>query len=473
MVNVKQQIRSAAERRGLVKHGALISACVMIVLAAVMFALAMFAPFKYYSDRDVLHILQIEDEDDPELQEDVYVSQNIAVHQSMFRVFSAAEALGDASVLHAFYTDGVMPKDTERLKSAREHLDTLQKEYQDIYSAAVGEATEKGIEIGSESFAKILAKKLSHMNIMALDLLVTATTADKPTSYRAMFSACVLGMFCGIFNILICVLSVVTVIFAILNLVTKRAHAETPVLLRLYVILSAVNLLMLLFNTAMPPASGPLALCCTAVAVFFIFGAVKSVLGDGSGAAVIRNMTVAALCGIGMLVLAATPSFTMYLNGLGGHYLYYTGTVGTVYFSWVEAMSTVGLEIPHGAITVSRVLGIIVCIVSAVCADKALIGLYRNNENKSVLSSVAMFISFAASIALCIATSVMTSKLQNAGTLVKYIAGVSWYVSAAFMLIGGLFGLLFGRKRAEGSEMRSQEPDGETAATNDGDVIGK
>ncbi len=479
MVNVKQQIRSAAEKRGILKHGALISSCVMIVFAVVMFALAMFAPFKYYSARDVLHILHVEDEDKSGFQEDVYVAQNIAVHQSMFRVFSAAEALGDASVLHAFYTDGVMPKDTERLMSAREHLDKLRKQYADIYSTTAREAKDNGISTDSEQFAEVLAKRLAQMNLMALDLLETATTADKPTSYSAMFSACVLGMFSAIFNILICVLSIVALIFAVLNLVTKRAAVETPVILRLFTILTAVSLFLLLFNTAMPPASGPLALCCAAVAVFFLFGAARSVLAaDGSGSAVIRNMAVAALSGVGMLVLAATPSYIMYLNGLGGWHLYYPGTVGTVYFSWVEAMSKVGLEIPHGAITVSRILGIIVSIVSVVCADKALIRLYRNSQDKSVLSSVAMFISCAVSIALCIISAALTSKLQSAGTLVKFIAGASWYASAALMFVGGLFGLLFGLKNVGGSAPQSgiaeakAETDGVEPAA-DSDVIDK
>ena len=466
MVNVRQKIKTVTEKRGIVKHGAALLSCVMIVLAAVMFSLALFAPYKYYSDRDILHIVHVDDGWNDEGQRDVYVAQNIAVHQSMFRVFSAAEALGDASVLHSFFTDGVMPNDPERLTKARKHLDELRKQYAEIYATTEKDAVNKGIVVGSRAFAEALAKNLSHMNIMALDLLETATTADKPLSYDAMYAASLLGMFCGLFNILIAVLSVITLIFAVLDLATKRKAVETPVLLRLFVILSAACLLLCLFNTAIPPASGPLAMCCTAVATFFIVGTVKSVMSDGSDGAVVRNMTVGALGGAGMLALAATPSFTMYLNGLGGQYLYYRGTIGTVYSSWMEAMSTVGLEIPHGAITVARVFGIIVCVIAVICADKALIRLYGNTQPKSVLSSVAMFVGGAAALTLCIVAAGMTAKLQNAGTLVKYIAGASWYVFAAFMLIGGLFGLLFKLENADAAVTAETQADTGATAEN-------
>lgn len=450
MVDVKGKIKNIADKSGITKHGALISACVMIVLALVMAALALFAPYKYYSTQVVLHILHVDDEETEEVHADVYVAQNIAVHQSVFRVFSAAGALSDASTLHAFYTEGIMPDNPERLENARQRLTKLRDDYKRIYQDTVKYAHTAGLVIDGEKFAEALAQNLSHMNIMELDLLETATLADQEFSYDAMYASCILGLFSGIFNILTVVLSAVTVILSILNIVTKRNAFETPILLRLYVIFSAVALLMCLFNAAVPPASGPLAMCCTAVCVFYAIGIVRSVMSGGSGEIVIRNSVVGAASAAGMLILAATPSYIMYLNGMGGKYLYYGGTIGTAYFAWVDATSAVGLEIPHGAITAARILGIVLSIVSVVCTDKALARLYRGAQTKSVLSSAAMFIAFAVATALIITAAAATSKYQSAGTLVKYIAGASWYITAALMLVGGLFGLIFRLKSSGG-----------------------
>ena len=465
MVDVKHKIKTVADRCGITKHGAVLSAIVMILLAVCMTAMALFAPYKYYSTQSVLHILHIDDEETEEVQADVYVAQSIAVHQSVFRVFSAAGALGDASTLHAFYTKGVMPKEPERLEDARKRLNNLRKQYEEIYQETVKYAHSAGLVIGGEKFAEELAKNLSHMNIMELDLLEMATLADNEFSYNAMYAACIVGLFSGIFNILTVVLSAVTIIISILNIVTKRNAFETPILLRLYVIFSAVATLLCLFNTAVPPASGPLAMCCTVVSVFYLMGLVKSVTSDGSGEATIRNGTVGALIPIGMIVLAATPSFIMYLNGLGGKYLFYGGTIGTTYFSWVDATSVVGLDIPHGIITEARILGIILSVIAVVCADRALVRLYRDAQEKSVLLPVVAFIAFGVGLAVIISAAAVTAEYQAAGTLVKYIAGASWYVCAALMLIGGLFGLLFKLKSA-GNNVSI-----ESSADNDGEKV--
>lgn len=407
-----------------------ISACIMIVFAVVMFFLGMFAPFQYYSDKEVLHVVLI-DEDRPE-DAHVYINTNERVHQSLFKLFEAVGALADASRLHAASTGTIT--DYEKYEKARDRLSELRKQYSYIWNETYFEAKSKGISPESTTFIRMLADNLSEMNLMALDLLETAFTSDNTGAYETLYGAVTLALFSALLTLCIMILSVVAIALAVGRLVSKDFKDTSLIFYRLFAIFSAVGMVICIFNPMIPPAAGPLAAACLSVAVFYIMGILKGFADDAPLRAFVKNSLVGALVPVSMLCLSSMPSLIMYANGLGGRYLFYPGTVGTVCYSRVKAAIEIGLDIPYGAVTLSFILGGLTAVLSIVCAVKALEHLYKCREGTSVPLCIVMCVTAALSLALVIALYAVTAQLQAAGKLVRYIPGACWYVTSVIMV---------------------------------------
>ncbi|MDE7464614.1 MAG: hypothetical protein K2M48_06250, partial [Clostridiales bacterium] len=203
----------------------------------------------------------------------------------------------------------------------------------------------------------------------------------------------------------------------------------------------------------------------------------QSIATDAPRSGLIKNSIVAAGASVAMLCLAAMPSLTMYVNGMGGRYLYYPGTVGTVYYSHIEAMIKIGLGIPDGAITVSIVLGIIVSVLSVFAATTALYRLYNGANKKDGMFNVLLTVIALNALALIIAVSAISAGLQADGTKVKYIVGASWYVNAALMLATAVFSWVIGAVKRKGpaqaADVETKEMKETTETTEDETALGE
>lgn len=403
----------------------LTAAGVLILLALVMFFGAMFMPFQYYSNKSVLHVVHIDDGRDEEAS--MTVSQTERVHQSLFKVFEAAAALGDASRLHAAATGFI--DDYEGYEKARKHLNELREEYQKIHVETMQEAMARGIKPDSAEFTRMLADNLSGMNLIALDMLETAFTSDNSGAYEAQYGGIVLALLVALIDIMIMIAAVVAVIFGVVMLVSTQYKAPPRVFMTIFTIMTAAGLTLCLFNPIIPPAAGPLALCCIAVSVFYLLGLARAVTSELSDRTLIKHAVVGALVPAAMLCLAAMPSFTVYVNGLGGRYLYYPGTVGTVCYSRIDAVIAIGIKISVRPVVISFILGGFIAAFSVLCAVKALTRLYRGGGNDGLFSAATVLTSLLA-IAFLVAIAAVSARAQARGELVKYISGASWYVTA-------------------------------------------
>ncbi|MDE7464793.1 MAG: hypothetical protein K2M48_07160, partial [Clostridiales bacterium] len=199
-----------------------ISVCVMIAVSLVMIFTALFAPFRYFSDKDVLHIVYTETEDGGEAV--VTVSEIKHVRQSLFRVFEAAILIDDATTLHAASQSEIY--DQESYDRARERLSALRAEYSDIINRTKADAKKKGIAEGSAEYSDMLADNLSEMNLMALDMLETAFASDNSGSYETVHRGVMLGLFEGLINLLIIVAAITAIVFAVFRFVTKSQNSQ-------------------------------------------------------------------------------------------------------------------------------------------------------------------------------------------------------------------------------------------------------
>ncbi len=432
-------IRISGEAGG--RRRAIISACVMIAVSVAMFFIAFFAPFRYYSDQDVLHVIYIDSEQSESTE--VRVFETRRVHQSLFRIFEAATALEDASILHAASIGTIT--DEREYEAARERLNELRKQYSDIVTETTERAVKEGVSLDSDGYIDMIADALSDMNLIALDMLETAYTSDNTGSYEAVYTGIALGTASAVMNLLIMVVSIVALAFSIFAIVSPNVKNHNGLFFRLLTVPSAASLTLCVFNPIMPPASAPLALACTSTIMFYVSGLARSVASDMPTAAVVKNAIVGALVPAAMLCLAIVPSFTIYVTGLGGKYLFYPGTVGTVFYSRISAMIEIGLEIPKGPMTLAFVMGIMISIASIACAIAALHRQYYYSNKKFGLLPAALAATAVIGIAFVIAVAAVTSDLVSSGKLVRYIAGASWYVNialmtacAVFMTVGGL-----------------------------------
>ncbi|MCH5161941.1 MAG: hypothetical protein J1G38_00435 [Clostridiales bacterium] len=425
------------------KRRNIIFACAMIAASLAMFLIALTAPFQYYSNREVLHIVyfEVEEGEDEGMEAEVVVNETRRIHQSLFQMFEAVTRLSDASALHAATLGEI--EDQREYEVAREKLTELREQYSNIVLRTMSEAQKRGIAQDSEEYVDLLADNLSEMNLMALDMLETAFASDNTGAYEALYSGIVLGLFNAIINVLITTAAVIAAAFSVYWLIMKRQEQKYVWFWRIYAALSVVGLFLCVFNPVIPPAASPLALACVAVSTFFAAGLFRSLISDEKTAIVVRNAVGAAAVSIGALCLAAIPSFTVYVNGLGGQYLYYAGTVGTGYFSRITAANKIGLDIEGSAITVAFVLGIAACALTVIAAAIALGRLYRGATGKGGSFTSLLAVISAIIVELAAAIGVMTSNLQDDGMLVKYIVGACWYVTLAFMLGTAVFYWVF------------------------------
>ncbi len=436
-----------------VKRRTVIAACAMIALSLAMFFVALFAPFQYYSDKDVLHTVYV-DADDPEKGQ-IAVYQTMRVHQSLFKVFGAAGALGDAATLHEA-AKGVIT-DYDKYKSAQRRLSELRARYRDIYDETVKEAHALGESTDSERFRKMFAKRLSDINLMALDMLETAFTSDNSGAYEAVYGGIVLAMLSALINIVIMIVAIVAIVFAVLS-ICSSAKNRNSLFYKLFTVIAAFDMALCLFNPIIPPAAAPLALACIAASFYYLIGFLRSFPNAPSRAAFIKNAVIGALVPVSMLCLAAVPSLTLYINGLGGRHLSYPGTIGTAAYSRIEAMLAIGLDISAGALTVAHIFGILYAIIAIAVSVKALDGLYTCSEKPYAFTSAVLFIGAACAISLIVGVYAITAKLQTAGELVKYIPGACWYVGAVLMTGCGVLGILkLGARKDTGGAVERTE----------------
>ncbi len=434
-MELRTKLKNIADRaNGKVRR--VTAACVLIVLALAMFFGAMFMPFQYYSNKSVLHVVHIDDGSGEE--ESRTVTQTERVHQSLFKVFGAAATLGDASKLHAAATGFI--DDYAGYEKARMRLNELREEYQKIHNATMREAMSRGVSVDSAEFTRMLADNLSGMNLIALDMLETAFTSDNSGAYEAQFGGIVLALLVALIDIMIMIAAVIAVIFGAVMLVSMQYKAPPRVFMTVFTVMTAVGLTLCLFNPIIPPAAGPLALAAIAVSVFYLFGLARAVTGELSNRILVRNAVVGAVVPAAMLCLAAMPSFTLYVNGLGGRYLFYPGTVGTVCYSRIEAVMAIGLKISVGTVVLSYILGGFIAAFSILCSVKALRRLYRRDGlgNDGMFSAAAL-ITGALAIAFMIAVAVTSAQAQARGEAVKYISGASWYVAAIVNVLAAAY----------------------------------
>ncbi len=469
MSSIKDKAKSLLDKRNLAAKSTVLFICAVIALSLALFFVALFAPFQYYSNKEVLHTVGTNDKEEGA---HVLVYQNTRVHQSVFKLFGAAGALGAAGTLRS-KTTGI-PTDLDKYQTAKAQLDGLRAQYRDIYQATVDQAAKKGVSANSAAFQDMFADNLSRMNLIALDMLETALQADNVGAYEALFAGCVLGMLNALVNIFIMLASVIALVFAAVALATKKKFGEGLIFLRIFTVLSITGMMMCIFNPMFPPAASPLALACLSVIVYFCMGLARSLLCETTGLAVkIKNGAIAATISASVLALAAMPSYTVYVNGLGGRYLYYPGTVGTAYYSWVTAMLTTGLKIPGGALAAANVLGIVACLVSVAVTVLALDRQYRNAADNNGFFAFLSVVAALMSIALIASSAAITSSLQDNGKSVKYIAGACWYSHAGMMAASALFYAVFRiprsseRQPAGGAQSEAQAEDiaTETQAT--------
>lgn len=461
---IKDKAKSLFDKRNLAAKSTVMFICAVIALSLALFFIALFAPFQYYSNKEVLHSVDINDEEEGA---HVLVYQNTRVHQSVFKLFGAAGSLGAAGTLRSITTGS--PTDLDKYQTAKAQLDGLRAQYRDIYQTTVAQAAKKGIAVTGEAFQDMFAANLASMNLIALDMLETALQADNASAYEALFAGCILGMLNALVNIFIMLASVIALIFAVVALATKKKFDEGVIFLRIFTVLSLVGLLMCVFNPMLPPAASPLALACLTVIVFFGAGFARSLLCETACVAVkVKNASIAAVVSVAVLALAAMPSYTVYVNGLGGRYLFYPGTIGTAYYSWVTAMLTTGLKIPGGALAAANVLGIMTCLISVVAAVFALDRQYKKATD---INGFFAFITTAAallSIALIVSSACITESLQDKGKCVKYIVGACWYSHAVMMLISTVFFSVF-RPRGASSKQTTAAANGDAETVGDGE----
>ncbi len=445
----------------------IVSACVIAVLAVALFFTAMFAPFQYCSDMNTLHIVHLEEQDPDKPDEPRAVIYEIErVHQSLFRLFEAATYLSDASVLHDVVAGAGQPTDRELYEKARARLDELRGEFNDIHLKTVNDAGLLGIETDSIKFTEMLADNLSDMNLIALDMLETAYRSDNTGVYEAVYGGIVLGLFNALINLAIMAAAVVAIIFAMLALFGKVRNREL-LFLQILSALPALGMILCLFNPLIPPAAGPLALCCISFIVFSIYGFINA-LGKGNTTSLIKNTVVGVIVPTAFLLMSIVPSFTVYVNGMGGNYLYYPGTVGTVICSVIRAQTETGLNIPHSPVTIAIIIGSIAAVMLAVVSVKALERLYKNaGSDGDALFGGVLAVTGAAAMAMVISVAAITGNIQDEGSLVKYISGASWYIALVSTILCTVFFALyntFARRISPGSIAVAEDKNGGEAA---------
>lgn len=466
------------------KRRVIISACVMIAVALAMLFTALIAPFQYFSDRDVLHIVYVEVDDvsgdvadgngseggDNAVGEEatVTVNETRRVHQSLFQLFEAVTMLGDASTLHAASNGEIY--DQRDYEEARERLTELRAEYEQIVKRTEQEAEKKNIAQKSDEYTDLLADNLSDMNLAALDMLETAFASDNDGSYETVYGGIVLALFNGIINLLIIIVAIVAIVFSIIWLITKSQKTRYSLLFAIFTALSLTGLLMCVFNTVVPPAACPLALACISVSAFFVSGLSRAVLGDAPVRNVVRNGVAAALVSVGTLCLASLPSLTLYVKSLG----LYPGTVGTVSFSRLKAGQELGLEITS-AMSEAFTIGIILSALSVVAAVIALDRLYHGSKNKGGLFSALLAVIAIVALVMCVVVSSKSGVLDEQAISIKYIVGACWYVLLAFMIATAVmlwvFAFIERRKGSSAQEAVSDAESGNAEGGQDDAVV--
>lgn len=439
MSQFREQLKNVA---GGERRRSIISSCALIAVSLVVFFVAMFAPFRYFSDKDVLHIVYEQSEDSEVGEEAVAeVNEIKSVRQSLFMLFEATTMLGDASTLHAASNGEIY--DEEDYSRARERLAALRDEYSKIVNDTKAHAQKLGISEASGEYKDMLADNLSRMNLMALDMLETAFASDNTGSYEAVFGGVVLGLLNGIVNLLIAVAALVAIVFAVLRLFKTTGKPAFLLFFTVFSVLSAVGLLMCVFNPVVPPAACPLALCIIATVAYFAAGLARSVVGDVPLFVIVKNAVVAAVVPIATICLSIMPSLTIYVKGMGGHYLYYPGTVGTVMYSRVEAMLKIGLGIPDGAVKAAFMFGIAASALAVIASTVALERQYCGAEGRGAVYTVLLFLAAFASVALAASVSAISADLNSQGTPVEYIVGASWYIMLALFAAVAIFITVF------------------------------
>lgn len=462
MTDIRAKLKNIA---GGERRRAVITAGALIALALAMFFVALFAPFRYFSDKDVLHIVyetSEEGEDGESSGGEAVAEYNEIKHvrQSLFMLFEATTMLGDASALHAASFGEIY--DEEDYENARKRLTELRDEYNKIVTDTRAQAQKEKIAEGSDDYNDLLAANLSEMNLMALDMLETAFESDNAGAYEAVFGGVVLGLINGIINLLIATTAIVAVTIAILRIFGKGKRPALSLFFSLFTSISALGLLMCVFNPVIPPAACPLALCVISVAVYFCMGLARALVGATPLHTVIKNAVCAALVPTAMLCLAAKPSLTLYVNVTAGHDLYYPGTVGTVMYSRVEAIKKIGLGIPDGALKAAFVLGIAACIFAAIATTVSLDRQYRGTKSRGAVYSALLLVTTAVTVMLAIWISASGSNLKTAGISAGYTAGACWYILIAFTAVAAATSIAFSsiaRSRAKNSA-QSAVPDG-------------
>lgn len=396
----------------------ILSAAFAIAFSLAMIFIAFFAPFRYNSNRSGLHYVTIEGNS-------VIVHQSAHVDQSMFKLLEASSYIGAAMALNAF-TYG-SETDGKAFDKAMTTLRELRAQYDVRYARAIKQAAAAGADVESEKFACILSDNLSDMNMIALDMLEAAYRSDNREIFSAISTGCVLGMLSALVNIIIIVTALVCIVFATLAIVAKQQFKYSTVFFNILGALSVCSMLMCVYNCILPPSSAPLALACTALISYFVYGTAKTLVSDSS-LRVSALGTLASACAIvGLLGFAVMPSFAIKLSGVGNMYADYPGTFGTAYLTWATISVNLGVKISRVPIIVGGILG-----GNAMCFTvlSAFATLGRNAKSKQTRSKFGLF-GAVLSVLFCIITAAVVAGMDSANVIYGVKSGV--FISLAFM----------------------------------------
>lgn len=395
-----------------------LSAAFAIALSLALIFIAFFAPFRYNSNRSGLHYVTVEGNS-------VIVHQSAHVDQSMFKLLEASSYIGAAMALNAF-TYG-SETDGKAFDKAMTTLRELRAQYDVRYARAVKQAAEAGADVDSEKFACILSDNLSDMNMIALDMLEAAYRSDNREVFSAISTGCVLGMLSALVNIMVIVTALVCIVFATIAIVAKQRFKYSAVFFNILGALSVCSMLMCVYNCILPPSSAPLALACTALISYFVYGTAKTLVSDSSLRVSVLGTLASACAIVGLLGFAVMPSFAIKLSGIGNKYADYPGTFGTAYLTWASISVNLGVKISRVPIIVGGILG-----GNAMCFTvlSAFATLGRNAKSKQTRSKFG-FCGAMLSLLFCIITAAVVAGMDSVNVIYGVKSGV--FISLAFM----------------------------------------
>lgn len=425
MVDVRNKLKNLNANTDS-KTRRVVIASVMIFIALVMFFGAMFMPIQYYSNKEVLHVVQTDDGEGDVKK----ITQTERVHQSLFRVFGAVGELGNASKLHKASHSTI--NDNGGYERARARLTDLRNQYQSIYAKTERQANEKGISLDSSKFRRMLADNLSGMNFMALDLLEIAFESDNTGIYEAQYAGVILALLGSLINVFIMITAVLAIIFAAVMFVSEQYKNPPHLFLNLFMAFSLVELTLYAFNPIAPPAAGPLALACISTIVYFIAGLWRALVSDSPTQTVVKQVITVGSTVIIVLMLAQMPSLTVYAKGLGGKYLYYPGTIGTGSYSRIDIITKVGISISYGPVVTAFLIGGLAAIIAVACAATSLNSWYKGRLPYNI--EVALLFEMALSVAFIAIMAAISRENLKGSEPVAYIPGVCWYVIMAMCI---------------------------------------